>query len=48
MSWFRKKPKIKEPPKHIPYHTSLATDKMLDRAKESGPQKNKRKTVPDK
>ena len=48
MSWFRKKPITKEPPKHTPHHTSPAADKMLDRAKESGPQKNKRKTVPDK
>jgi hypothetical protein len=48
MSWFRKKPTIKEPAKHTPHHISPASKKMLDKAKESAPQKNLHKTVPDK
>jgi hypothetical protein len=41
MSWYNRKPRIKEPPKLAPHHTSPITDRMLDEAKKLGP-KNKR------
>lgn len=40
MSWFKRKPRIKEPAKHLPHHrTSPASEKMLDKAKKTGPEK---------
>ena len=46
MSWFRHRPKVKEPPKHLPHHrTSPATEKMLkevkDKSKTNPPKKIK-------
>jgi hypothetical protein len=36
MSWYRKSPRVKEPPKHLPHHrTSPATEKMLEAAKKT-------------
>jgi len=38
MSWFRRKPKIKEPQKHFPHHRrSPISEKMLEEAKQTGP-----------
>jgi hypothetical protein len=37
MSWYNRKPRIKEPPKLSPHHTSPITEKMLDEAKKLGP-----------
>jgi len=38
MSWFNRKPRLKEPPKHIPHHRrSPVSEKMLEKAKLSGP-----------
>ena len=40
MSWFNRSPRIKEPTKNIPPHrTSPASEKMLDQAKKTGPDK---------
>jgi len=40
MSWFNRSPRTKEPTKHIPPHrTSPASEKMLDEAKKTGPEK---------
>jgi hypothetical protein len=40
MSWFNRSPRIKEPTKHTPPHrTSPASEKMLDQAKKTGPDK---------
>jgi hypothetical protein len=39
MSWFNRSPRIKEPTKHIPHRTSPASEKMLDEAKKTGPDK---------
>ena len=47
MSWFRRSPKAKEPPKHLPHHNySPMTEKKLEEAKEHGPKK--KKTVQNK
>jgi hypothetical protein len=44
MSWFKRKPRIKEPVKHLPHHrTSPASEKMLDEAKKLGPEKTSSK-----
>jgi hypothetical protein len=44
MSWFKRKPRIKEPAKHLPHHrTSPASEKMLDEAKKLGPEKKSSK-----
>lgn len=48
MSWFKKRPIIKEAPNRRPHHTSPAADKMMDKAKEAGPQKNLPKPTRDK
>ena len=38
MSWFRRIPHLKTPPKHpVPHHTSPATDRALQKAKETSP-----------
>lgn len=40
MSWFKRKPRIKEPAKHLPHHrTSPASEKMAEEAKKLGPSK---------
>lgn len=40
MSWFKRKPRLKEPVKHLPHHrTSPATEKMAEEAKKLGPAK---------
>ena len=39
MSWFRRKPKTKEPQKHFPHHRrSPISEKMLEKAKQTGPE----------
>jgi hypothetical protein len=39
MSWFKRKPHLKAPPQQHPHHTSPATAKALEKAKESAPPK---------
>ena len=42
MSWFNRRPKIKEPAKTLkPYRTSPASDRALEQAKELGPRSHK-------
>jgi len=42
MSWFNHKPRPKNPPQHLsPKNYSPATERRLDKTKESGPDKNK-------
>ena len=41
MSWFRRRPKIKEPSRQAPHHTSPMTEKKLEESKELGPTKKK-------
>jgi hypothetical protein len=44
MSWFKRKPRTKEPTKHLPHHrTSPASEKMFEEAKKTGPAKNSSK-----
>lgn len=36
MSWFKRKPRVKEPPKHLPHHrNSSFTERLLKETKES-------------
>lgn len=36
MSWFKRRPRVKEPPKHLPHHrTSSITERLLKETKES-------------
>jgi hypothetical protein len=47
MSWFNRRPRTKEPQKHIPHHRrSPVAEKMLKEAKQSGPdyKENKKPT----
>jgi hypothetical protein len=38
MSWFKRKPRLKEPSKpSAPHRTSPATKKMMEEAKKTGP-----------
>jgi len=46
MSWFKRKPHLKAPPQHHPHHTSPATLKALEKAKETAP--SKQPTTPAK
>jgi len=39
MSWFKRKPHLKSPPQQRPHHTSPATAKALEKAKETAPTK---------
>ena len=39
MSWFKRRPHIKEPEKLHPHRTSPATDLAKEKAKEVGPKK---------
>lgn len=40
MSWYNRKPRLKEPPKHLPHHwTSPIAYKMMEEAKKTGPSK---------
>lgn len=34
MSWFMRRPRIKEPPKQLPHHNSPMTEKVMKEAKE--------------
>jgi hypothetical protein len=36
MSWFNRRPRVKEPPKHTPHRTSPIAEKVLKEAKKSG------------
>jgi len=47
MSWFKRKPRLKEPLKHVPHHrTSPVTDRLMEEAKKTGlPKKDKKKEV---
>ena len=42
MSWFRHKPKPKNPPVNHPKEYSPASQKMLEEAKKTGPTKQKK------
>jgi hypothetical protein len=44
MSWYNRKPRIKEPPKLVVHHTSPIAEKMLDEAKKLGPKSKQVKT----
>lgn len=36
MSWFKRRPRVKEPPKHLPHHrNSSTTERLLKETKES-------------
>lgn len=52
MSWYKRKPRIKEQPKHLPHHyTSPIADKIMEEAKKTGPSKNlqdKSNSLPNK
>jgi hypothetical protein len=39
MSWFKRKPHLKAPLQQHPHHTSPATLKALEKAKETAPNK---------
>lgn len=41
MSWFKRKPKLKEAPKRQPHHYSPISEKLMEEAKKVGPQKKK-------
>ena len=43
MSWFKRRPHIKEPEKLHPHRTSPATDQAAEKAKETGPKNKKPK-----
>lgn len=44
MSWFKRKPRTKEPVKHLPHRrTSPASEKMAEEAKKLGPLKKSSK-----
>ena len=34
MSWYNRKPRIKEPPKQVPHHKSPMSEKVMKEAKE--------------
>lgn len=42
MSWFKRRPRVKEPPKLVPHHSSPIARKMLEEAKESSPKLKKK------
>jgi len=47
MSWFKRRPRVKEPPKQIPHHrNSPATERLLKETKEST--KPTKRRPPDK
>ena len=43
MSWFRRRPRLKEPSKLVPHRSSPIADSMMDEAKERGPAKKESK-----
>lgn len=44
MSWFKRKPHVKEPPKHLPHkHHSPTTERMMEETKKTGPDKEPKK-----
>lgn len=42
MSWYKRRPRIKEPPKSAPHHTSPMAEKILEESKKRGPKKDKK------
>ncbi len=45
MSWFKRKPKLKEPPKHLPHkHYSPTTERLMEESKKTGPSKEHKKS----
>jgi hypothetical protein len=48
MSWFKRRPHIKEPEKTHPHRTSPATEQAQEKAKEAGPKKPKAKPKKEK
>lgn len=43
MSWFRHRPKVKEPPKHLPHHrASPVTERILEETKNAVKEKVKK------
>lgn len=48
MSWFRRSPKAKEPPKHLPHHNySPMSEKKLEETKQSVRPRKKSVQNPD-
>jgi hypothetical protein len=44
MSWYKRKPRIKESPKHLPHHrSSPISNKIMEEAKKTGPSNNEEK-----
>ena len=43
MSWFRRKPRLKEPSKLVPHRSSPIAESMLDEAKAKGPTQKEKK-----
>lgn len=48
MSWFKRRPRIKEAPKLAPHHISPITQQMMDKSKELSPKVKKKKPEADK
>jgi len=48
MSWFKRRPTIKEHTQRKPHHTSPASDKMFEKTKESRPKNTSKQPKPDK
>lgn len=47
MSWYNRKPRTKEQPKHLPHHyTSPIADKIMEEAKKTGPSKTTQHKIP--
>lgn len=44
MSWFKRRPRIKEQPKQAPHHTSPFTEKMMEESKKRAPKKKEKKS----
>jgi hypothetical protein len=48
MSWFKRRPRIKEPAKLVPHHTSPLAEKIRKEAKEATNPTPKKKTAKPK
>jgi hypothetical protein len=42
MSWYNRRPRIKEPPKQTPHHTSPTTERIVEESKKSIKEKPKK------
>ena len=45
MSWFKRSPRVKEPPRPIPHRSSPAAERQLKETKKSGPDKTSTQTT---